>query len=402
MSEQPPIVRLSNSPQIQDLYANELRAMLRGDTECDLWADIKSNAYLKRARHYPAPRNFETGMASDGILLSSHIPISIESSATRLIDFGKGVPSVLVEDPAIVDVVPVTSSKLQFVAKSPGTTTVTIGFNGESPETILATVVAEKSALQKAFTKRFPQTKVNLRETDGEVMLLGDEPDKAAARKMIRFVEKNSKLDVNTTKFCRQPIVYKIRCYEISMRKFREQGIHVPDSPGEKYALPSKFFLNENDILAARNNGIGIGIRSGDASEKTMAVLAASGVAQLTDAPIIVANVEQKAEFSHGVEFPPKHPRNGRKPFKIGNSINVSAHKVKDDSFVMEVHAEFSVSDLALSGFSETSGFQVHRINTGLRMKFGQSLLLVHEPSREVPDGKAILTLITPNNPPSK
>ena len=306
-------------------------------------------------------------------------PIFLNAGEVKDLSFDFKIPKIMVKDSAVLTAQPISAKKIKFTAAALGKTEVYV-FNIDRKAQILRfRIVPDVRDLKSKVEKEFPDAKIDITgTTEGFVNLVGKVTTEQIA-KINEFVVANSNLPVRNQLSDKHPIAIKIKAYEVSTTKLNqsevdwsEVGIDLPkDMKSLRSFLPTKY---GTESAAAKLED--------DSFENFLTVIEKHGIAKLLDQPILVARDGRVAEFLSGGEFPVavinEKGQRTTKSLTYGTKIQATPHVHSKGEMTLEIRAEVSEVDKELS-ISGVPGFRVRRINTGMRVKSGETIALISE-----------------------
>src|SRR5262249_36110605 len=135
---------------------------------------------------------------------------------------------VLVSDPEIADVVPLTDRSLSILGKKIGTTRVSMYGDGKSPVGVFdIEVTYDTSVLATELRERFPEARFRVASVNGRIMLGGTTPDGVTADNAVSIAKQFGAEVINTVRV-QQPsqVMLEVRFVEAARSANRELGIN--------------------------------------------------------------------------------------------------------------------------------------------------------------------------------
>lgn len=317
------------------------------------------------------------------IHVASRPPVQVALGDSKKIEFPYRIPELLVPDPEAINVTAVSPTTMMITAKKYGNATVVVSNENRDQEIIECEVIANTKAIQKGIAKVFPDSQIKVDAFRGNVILKGVcKPAKAA--KIIDWVKQQFEVtDVINQCVVDNPIAIKVKVYEVSTEKMKAMGIDWSTITKDK---KTKKVNSIADVIAAASNkqkAAGQNMSFGIVEKPFAAFISAlekNAVVKLLDQPTLVANPGKPVEFLRGGEVPiAVLNENGKKSIEFrsfGTKINTTATPTGDEGLTLEVKAELSELAKDLVNEDGVPGFRVRRVNTGVQMKFGETLAM--------------------------
>lgn len=308
--------------------------------------------------------------------------LELIAKTSRLLEFEYDVPELVVDNQAIVRATPIASDKVLLTALKPGIATITVNDKEQRSQTIDIVVMGDVRALEMVLQQLYPSSRIKAMALESGVVLTGT---------LARASDVQGALNVATEYFPQvhnymklpdsQLIAIEVQVYEVARSKVRELGI-------DWRLDTSSFDLN---VAGAANpvNNLTFGVvNGGDSLSGFLRALESQNLAKLLDKPTLVTQNGRPAEFLEGGELPFQVSQGfGQvsiefRPF--GTKLDV-VPIVQGEGFIrLEVRAEVSEPSSDLANNTGVSGFRVRRVNTGVDMKIGHTLVLAGDIREEV------------------
>ena len=312
--------------------------------------------------------------------------IKISGLRTQLVTAEKGKPltvrtdrayfEVVVGDPEIATVQPLTDQSFYILGKKAGTTG--IAFFDENQKVVGSIdleVSVDTTRLKAAIRENVPDARIKVNTTNGQVVLSGEAPDKVSAdmanQIAKRFTGEEDVINsVNVTSS--QQVQLNVRFVEINRNAGTELGAKIGgrevtgDAPGGV-----AFDFNPGNFMGSLIAG-GLNI---DIAIKAMED---RGVARRLAEPNLVTRSGETANFLAGGEFPiTATDKDGNVTIeykKFGVGLEFTPTVLKDGLIALEIEPEVSSIDNSYS--FEYPVFLVRRARTSVDLKSGQSFMI--------------------------
>ena len=343
-------------------------------------------------------------LAGDGIVHLS------KSSSTKLIKLAKAKPKtvrtdtsfseIVVGDPEVATVSPLTDRSFYIVGNSPGTTGIAMyNDNNELVGVLDIEVGADTGYLNHAIKAALPKTKVKATSSNGRVLLKGNAKNAVEAQRARAIAEQYDKELIDATKVeGSQQVKLEVRFIEARRQKGKELGVGVRGR-GE-LANPDGFPFTPSNLqgrsaftvpaLGIVSNAVPYGqfitrlIEGGTNVDLLVRALERKGVARRLAEPNLVALSGDKASFLAGGEIPIPvgTEENGikieYKPFGVG--LEFSPTVLENGLINLKIKPEVSQIDTTNS-INAGNGIQipaiiVRRAETTIELRDGQSFVL--------------------------
>ena len=300
--------------------------------------------------------------------------LELIAKTSRLLEFDYDVPELVVDNQAIVRATPIAADKVLLTALKPGVATITVNDKEHRSQTLDIVVMGDVRALEMVLQQLYPGSRIKAMALESGVVLTGT---------LSRASDVQGALNVATEYFPQvhnymqlpdsQLIAIEVQVYEVARSKVRELGIDWQLDTGN-------FDLNVAGASNPTNNLTFSVVNGGDSLNGFLQALESQNLAKLLDKPTLVTQNGRPAEFLEGGELPFQVSQGfGQvsiefRPF--GTKLDV-VPIVQGEGFIrLEVRAEVSEPSADLDNNTGVSGFRVRRVNTGVDMKIGHTLVL--------------------------
>jgi len=296
---------------------------------------------------------------------------------------------IVVGDPDVATVSPLTDRSFYVVGKNPGTTGIALYDKDSNLVGLLDIEVgANTNQINKALNSALPESSVKATTTNGRVILKGKAKGAAAAAKAREIAKKFDSNLVDTVKIeGSQQVQLEVRFIEARRNKGKELGIQTRVSRGTG-AFEST--LPDATLTSLITGGIPFGqfvtniIESGTNVDLVINAMEDQGLARSLAEPNLVALSGDTASFLAGGEFPIPVAQEQNtisveyKPFGVGLKFTPT---VLDNGLInLKLAPEVSEIDealqVAVSPEISVPGIIVRRAETTLELRDGQSFVL--------------------------
>ena len=302
----------------------------------------------------------------------------------------KSFGNVIVSDPEIADVVPLTDRSLSILGKKIGTTRVSIyGDNKSLVGVFDVEVTHDTSVLATELRERFPDAHFRVTSINGRIMLSGSAPDAVSADKAVSIAKGFAAEVINSIRVTQpQQVMLEVRFVEASRNAGRELGINW-QVVGKNAAAATGAFVTSGAAAALASGstpfGVAVGriIGGGVQVDAMIQALEAKGLVRRLAEPNLIALSGDTASFLAGGEFPiPIANTNNTitvewKKFGVGLAFTPT---VRDNGVInLKIEPEVSQMDpsttIQIGGLSIPS-LTVRRANTTIELRDGQSFAI--------------------------
>jgi pilus assembly protein CpaC len=211
---------------------------------------------------------------------------------------------ILVGDPEIADVHPLTDRSLSILGKKIGTTRVSVYAEGKHLIGVFDIEVSyDTSKLQVELSRRFPNARIHLSSVNGRIMLTGSTPDAVTLDKALTLAKQFGPEVINSVSVSQpQQVLLEVRFVEASRSAGRELGIN--------WDVLSKSVtanIGTAGLLSGQTPfGVLVGnlLSKGVQADVIIKALEDRGLARRLAEPNLVALSGDTASFLAGGEFP--------------------------------------------------------------------------------------------------
>jgi pilus assembly protein CpaC len=314
--------------------------------------------------------------------------LNISTSRTHLITVEKGKPKTLrtqssfyeivVGDPEIANVQPLTNRSFYVLGITAGTTGIALfDENKRLIGSVDVEVSVDTTRLKTAIRENVPDADIKVTTTNGQVVLSGSAPDQVSADRAKKIASKfagedediiNS-VDVTSS----QQVQLNVRFVEVNRNAGQELGVKINDL---------SYISNRNSPdsgsagYSSVGNFVGRLVSGGLNVDVAIKAMEDRGVARRLAEPNLIARSGETASFLAGGEFPisvvGKDGDVSVQYKKFGVGLEFTPKVLKDGLISLEIEPEVSSLDRTLSnGFPVLS---VRRAKTSVDLKSGPEL----------------------------
>lgn len=322
--------------------------------------------------------------------------MNISTSRTHLITVEKGKPKtirtknsffeIVVGDPEVANVQPLTNRTFYVLGVSAGTTGIAL-FDEQKQliGSIDVEVSVDTTRLKSAIRENVPDANIKVTTTNGQVVLSGDAPDQVSADRAQEIAstfagDENGIINsVNVTSS--QQVQLNVRFVEVNRNAGHELGVNI-----NRVGYNRGGTANTAAGAVSQTSGGGFsgsflgGLVSGGLDvDVAIKAMEDRGVARRLAEPNLVARSGEKASFLAGGEYPIAVTDNDGKVTvtykKFGVGLEFTPTVLKDGLIALEIEPEVSSIDQSYDAFGYPV-FNVRRAKTSVDLKSGQSFMM--------------------------
>ena len=324
-----------------------------------------------------------TGAMAQNASSSTSAPVKIDRSVSsvelitktsRLLVFDYDVPELVIDNQNIIRATPIASNKVLLTALKPGFATITASDANKNTQTLNILVRGDVRALEMALRQHLPNSNIYASALETGVVLSGTLANANDAEGAVVIAGQFFPTVINNIKLPdSQLIAIEVKVYEVARTKVRELGLDWQLFSGD---VDLQVFGAANPSANLLFSVVG----NNTNFNAFLQALERRSLARLMDSPVLVTMNGRPAEFLQGGEIPFEVNQglgNTTIEFRpFGTKLDVVPIVQGEGSIRLEVRAEVSEPDVSLANNSGVSGFRVRRVNTGVEMKIGHTLVL--------------------------
>lgn len=319
---------------------------------------------------------------------SQRLEMTVNTSQILTLD--KRVPKMVVNNPELVSVTPISATQVQIAAKKPGVTQINLWDEEDQVYTVDLMIYGDVRELDLALKRLFPESSVKVLRLTNSLVLEGFVERPEAVGPIVRLAEDYApKIVNNITVGGVQQILLKVKVMEISRTKLRRLGTDWAQISGDNIVASS---------VSGLINSVSVGPSSTTSGDRTFTVgvvdgnnsfvsiidaLQQNNVAKILADPTIVAVSGRPAHFNVGGEIPIIVPsglgQNSIEYKPFGTQIDFLPIVLGNGNIRLEVRPRVSEIDetrgVVLNSFS-VPGLRVRTVDTAVELKAGQTLAL--------------------------
>lgn len=287
---------------------------------------------------------------------------------------------VVVGDPAVADVNPLTDRAISILGKKIGTTRVSIYAEGKRLVGIFDVEVSyDIGRLQAEVARQFPQARIRVSSVNGRIMLSGKSPDAVTLDRVVTMAKQFGPEVINSVGVTQpQQVLLEVRFVEVQRNASRELGVNWKAFGNTTSAVVGTGTLlsNSTPFGSILTTLLGKGFEV----DNLIQALEDRGVARRLAEPNLVALSGDTASFLAGGEF----------PFPVAGALNTVTIEFKKfgvglaftptvlSNGLINLKIEPEVSQIDPTNTMSVGGIQipsliVRRANTTVELRDGQS-----------------------------
>jgi pilus assembly protein CpaC len=313
--------------------------------------------------------------------------IKVAKGKPRTVRFSKDFYEIVVGDPDIANVTPLTDQSFYVLGHKLGTTGIALfDQNKQLVGSVDIEVTYDTAQLNATIAQNIPDADIKASSANGQLVLSGGAKDQVAADKAKKiakqFNEGNEVIDsVKVTSS--QQVQLDVRFVEVNRQSVLDIGAKY--SANLAQGIGGAKALLEPTLMAPATTGQIIGRLLGPGAQIDIALKALEerGLARRLAEPNLVARSGEKASFLAGGEFPiPVASNNGAVTIefkKYGVGLEFSPKVLADGLIALDIAPEVSAIDTSSSykvGDISIPGFIVRRAKTSVDLRSGQSFMI--------------------------
>jgi pilus assembly protein CpaC len=313
--------------------------------------------------------------------------IKVVKGKPRTIRFSKDFYEIVVGDPEIANVTPLTDQSFYVLGHKLGTTGIALfDQNKQLVGSVDIEVTYDTTQLNATIQQNIPESNIRASSANGQLVLSGAAKDQPAAEKAKKiakqFNEGNEVIDsVKVTSS--QQVQLDVRFVEVNRASVMDIGAKY--SANLVQGIGGAKALLTPGLMPAATTGQIVGqlLGPGAQIDITLKALEEKGLARRLAEPNLIARSGEKASFLAGGEFPiPVATDNGTVTIefkKYGVGLEFTPTVLSDGLISLDIAPEVSAIDTSSSyrvGNISIPGFIVRRAQTSVDLRSGQSFMI--------------------------
>jgi pilus assembly protein CpaC len=327
---------------------------------------------------YPGQANVLT------VSTNSNYALTVEKGKPKTVRTYASFYEIVVGDPDIANVQPLTNRSFYVLGISAGTTGIALfDENKQLIGSLDVEVSVDTTRLRSAIRENVPDANIKVTTTNGQVVLSGEAPDQVSADRAKKIAEKFAEkegdvinsVDVTSS----QQVQLNVRFVEINRNSGQDLGVNINRLGFQTGGGPTSGAVGGSSIGGLFAGGIvGSLITNGIDVEIAIRAMEERGVARRLAEPNLIARSGESASFLAGGEYPIAITDNdGRVTVeykKFGVGLEFTPTVLKDGLIALNIEPEVSsLQDTLANGFPILS---VRRAQTSVDLKSGQSFMM--------------------------
>ncbi len=307
-------------------------------------------------------------------------------ATSRILTLDLKIPQVQVNDPNILEAIPLSPTEIQVSAKNPGITAVNLWDENKQVYTIDVIVFADARELEMVLDQEFPNATLTVKGIASRVLISGYVDRAGDIETIVKIAEayypKEGSVMMNVDVGGVHQVALHIKVMEISRTKLRSMGFDWSQASGANTFTSLAAGVSEA-ITAAANEGGGMtfGIVQGANSFNGMLeAMRRDNVAKILAEPTLITISGRPAYFQSGGEIPVVTSGGvgvapNTKYKNYGTEIDFVPIVLGNGKIRLEVRPRISEIDASRStGTAEA--FSVRTVDTGVELMAGQTLAI--------------------------
>ena len=305
-------------------------------------------------------------------------------NTSRVVEFAFDVPRMLVNNPELVRVVPISPKSIQLSAVKAGVTQLNVWDTDGNVTSIDLIILGDVGELDLTLRTLFPEASLRLRPLNSSLYISGFVPKAEMVGSIIRVSQDYFPNIINDmTVGGVHKVLLHVKVMEVSRTKLRAAGFDwdLVSSGGfvsqsVSQLLPGAFPINADAFSTVR-----FGITGGDDFRAFIQALRQYDMAKLLSEPTLTTLDGRPASFNVGGQIPiPTQQALGVTTIQwreFGTRIDFVPIVLGNGTLRLEVRPEISQVDSSLrDSVTGTVGFRSRRADTAVEMKAGQTLAI--------------------------
>ena len=318
--------------------------------------------------------------------------LELTVNTSRILTLEKRIPRMVVNNPELVTVTPISANQVQLAARKPGVTQVNLWDEDDQVYTVDVMIYGDVRELELALERLFPESSIKVMRLTNSLVLEGFVEKPESVSPIIRLAEDYAPKIVNNISVGGvQQIMLKVRVMEVSRTKLRRLGVDFASfSDNGGFVSSISDLITSSSIAGGEVAASGESIRFGVLGNNStffgfIDALQQNQLAKVLADPTITTVSGRPAQFNVGGEIPVPIPQGINqvtiqyKPY--GTQIDFVPIVLGNGNIRLEVRPRVSDLDYAnaitlVGSNSPIPALRVRQVDTGVEMKAGQTLAL--------------------------
>jgi len=321
---------------------------------------------------------------------SERLEMTVDSS--RILTLEKRIPRMVVNNPELVTVTPISANQVQIAARKPGVTQINLWDEDDQVFTVDVSVYGDVKELENALLRIFPNSSIKVVRLSGSLVLEGFVERAEAVSPIIRLAEDYAPKVINNIQVGGvQQILLKVKVMEVSRSKLRNLGFDFATfNPGGGVVSSISGMIQANSITDATVESAGATLRFGVLGDNSsffgmLDALQQNDLAKILADPAITTVSGRPAKFVSGGKVPYIIGGGIGQPPQIqwedfGTIVDFLPIVLGDGRIRLEVRPRVSDLDpalgITLADGTNVPGFRERSVDTGVELYAGQTLAL--------------------------
>ncbi len=315
-------------------------------------------------------------------------------NSSRILTLDKRIPRMVVNNPELVTVTPISANKVQLAARKPGVTQVNLWDEDDQVYTVDVVIYGDVRELELALTRLFPESSVKVLRLTNSLVLEGFVERPEIVGPIIRLAEDYAPKIVNNISVGGvQQIMLKVRVMEVSRTKLRNCGFDFAHFGGDGDFVTSSISgliqsisTQGGNTVTASGSNLRFGVVDGNNSFfGFLDALQQNDLAKTLADPTITTVSGRPAKFVSGGQAPYVIPGGVGQPVQVdweefGTMVDFVPIVLGNGNIRLEVRPTVKDLDpslaIVLQDGTSVPGFRTRSVDTGVEMKAGQTLAL--------------------------
>jgi pilus assembly protein CpaC len=319
---------------------------------------------------------------------SQRLEMTVNTS--RILTLDQKVPKAQVNNPELLDLLPLSASQIQVHAKKTGVTQINLWDEDDRIRTIDVVIFGDAQELQMTFKTVFPNASLRVIPLPDRAIITGfvDRPDDV--NRIVEIARAYYPDVINAISVGGvQQVLLDVKVMEVSRTRLRTMGVDWAYlTNGEVFGQGVSGLLSTDvvggSIIDAAGETFGLGIVEGSSQfVAAIEALRQNNLAKVLAEPKLVTVSGRPAFFNDGGEFPIIVPQSlgtvSIEYRRFGTQVDFVPIVLGNGNIRLEVRPRVSEIDLSRSvviNNTTVPGLRVREIDTGAELKAGQTLAL--------------------------
>ena len=308
-------------------------------------------------------------------------------NTSRIVEFPFEVPKMLVNNPDLVRVIPLSPKSIQVSALKQGTTQLNVWSTDDTITSIDIVINGDVQELEGVLKNEFPEAALRLRTLNSSLHISGFVPKAESVSQIVRIAQDYFPSVINgMTVGGVQQVVLHVKVMEVSRTKLRSLGFDWANISSNGFVVQGA-----SSLAASGTTGFPLGASTfrfgiADGSNNFQGFLEAlerNNLATLLSEPTLTTVSGRPASFNVGGQIPIPVPQalgvTTIEYREFGTRIDFVPIVLGNGKVRLDVRAEVTEVDPSISaavGAGTVPGFRSRNAETGAEMKTGQTMAI--------------------------